>query len=178
MLLPCFSCRFINPLCATEFLSGSPSYSSRLSLLMQSWALDGALLVSEELFSLPWLTEKQPFFPPHKKSSPLILFLRIESLFRAVWKSSSKTPFAAQSTRWRWILGKAAVELVQHLSEAGPCSGFSGNCDLLLTSTICSTGAGQWLLKSLSLKKIFEIWNALDRAVLQSVSYCYCAMTA
>lgn len=55
------------------------------------------------------------------------------------------------------MLWKAAVELVQHLSEAGPCSGFSGSCDLFQTSTICNTRAGKGLLRILSLNKIFRI---------------------
>lgn len=46
------------------------------------------------------------------------------------------------------------------------CSGFSGNCDLLQTSTICNTSFGQGLLKGLSCKTIFQNLNALDHAAL------------
>lgn len=64
------------------------------------------------------------------------------------------------------MVWKAAAELGQHLSGAWLCSGFSGNCDLLQTSTICNTSFGQGLLKGLSCKTIFQNLNALDHAAL------------
>lgn len=49
--------------------------------LVQSWALDGALLLSEELFSFPWPKEEHLFFRPYTKSSLVRLILGIREFF-------------------------------------------------------------------------------------------------